>query len=182
MVSLAVAMAMAPRAQAQSLDAFFGLNAVTASQAVQNIPKLGGGVFPSAGVNLFLGAVGVGAEAAFRANTNSTGFRPVYYDVNLLIDPFYVSRSISPEFMIGAGAQHIGDYGAAASCGGLSNCVNYASNHLALHLGVGVKVYLTQHIFVRPEAHFYFIHNNQAFQTSSTQRFGISLGYTLGGA
>ena len=177
-----LALALVRVGQAQSLDAFFGLNAVSAHQAVQNIPRLGGGVFPSAGVNLFLGAVGVGAEAAFRSTNNSTGFRPVYYDVNLLLDPFHVSRSISPEFMIGAGAQHIGDYGAAASCGGLSNCVNYASNHLALHLGVGVKVYLTEHIFLRPEAHFYFIHNNQAFQTSNSERFGISLGYTLGGA
>ncbi|MGH9393771.1 MAG: hypothetical protein ACRD1E_06340 [Terriglobales bacterium] len=171
----------APAAPAQSVDAFLGLNALTASQAVQNIPKLGGGLFPSAGVNLFLGAIGIGAEAAFRAQKSSSGLRPVYYDVNLLLDPFHISRSIIPEFMLGLGAQSVHDYQNLASCGGASSCISYASSHLALHTGLAVKVYLTEHFFLRPEAHFYFIRNNQAFQTSSSQRFGVSLGYTLGG-
>ncbi|HUX66278.1 MAG TPA: hypothetical protein VMV31_02185 [Terriglobales bacterium] len=172
---------LAPLAPAQSLDAFVGLNALTASQAVQNIPRLGGGLFPSAGVNLFLGAVGVGGEVAFRATPNSSSLRPIYYDFNLLLDPFHISRSIVPELMVGLGAQTVRSYQGLAQCSGLGGCASYASSHLSAHLGLAFKVYLTEHIFLRPEAHFYFIRNNQQFQASSAERFGVSLGYTLGG-
>lgn len=180
-----VCLAGAPLARAQSLDAFAGLNALTASQAVQNIPRLGGGLFPSAGVSLYLGAVGIGAEAAFRAqHTNSlgSGLRPVYYDVNLLLAPFHISRSIIPEFMVGVGAESIQAYQGLTQCGSVSGCTAYANaNHLTGHLGVAAKVYLTEHIFLRPEAHFYFIRGNSAFQAGQSQRFGVSLGYTFGG-
>lgn len=166
---------------AQALDVFAGLNALTASQAVSSIPRLGGGLFPSAGVSLYLGPVGIGAEAAFRASQSSAQIRPIYYDVNFLLQPIHISRSIIPEFMLGVGAQSIRDYQNLGSCGGVSGCVNYASTHLAGHLGVGLKFFVTEHLFLRPEAHFYFIRNNQAFQTSNSQRFGVSLGYEFGG-
>lgn len=167
-------------AAAQSVDVFAGLNALTASQAVSNIPRLGGGLFPSAGVSLYLGPVGIGAEGAFRAAKSSTDLRPVYYDVNLLLDPIHISRSLIPEFMFGLGAQSIHDYRDLASCTGLSNCTSYASSHLAAHVGVGLKFFLTEHIFLRPEAHFYFIRHNQALQANNSERFGVSLGYTFG--
>jgi len=182
----AVCLAGVPVARAQSIDAFAGLNALTASQAVQNIPRLGGGLFPSAGLSLFLGPVGIGAEAAFRApqsNSQATGLRPVYYDVNLIFDPIHISRSIVPELMLGVGAESIKAYSGLTQCGSLAACNTYASaNHLTGHAGLAIKVYLTEHIFLQPEAHFYFIRHNTAFQSTNAQRFGISLGYTFGGS
>ncbi|HVB41023.1 MAG TPA: hypothetical protein VNE83_08990 [Terriglobales bacterium] len=181
----AVCLAGAPIAQAQSIDAFAGLNALTASQAVQNIPRLGGGLFPSAGVSLFLGPVGIGAEAAFRSqqsNSQATGLRPIYYDVNLIFDPIHISRSIVPELMVGVGAQSIQAYSGLTQCGSLNACSTYANaNHLTGHVGLALKVYLTEHIFLQPEAHFYFVRHNAAFQAANAQRFGISLGFTFGG-
>lgn len=180
-----VCLSTAPLATAQSIDVFAGLNALTASQAVQNIPRLGGGLFPSAGVSLYLGPVGIGGEVAFRAqhsNSQASGLRPTYYDVNLLFDPIHISRSIIPEFMVGIGAQNISAYQGLTQCGSISGCTAYAnSNHLTGHIGLGAKVYLTEHIFLRPEAHFYFIRHNSAFQAGQSQRFGVSLGYTFGG-
>ncbi|MGH9466699.1 MAG: hypothetical protein ACRD1Y_05035 [Terriglobales bacterium] len=169
---------MAPVTRAQSLDIFAGLNALTAKQAVSSIPKLSGSVFPSGGVELWLGAIGVGAEGSFRATSNGSGLRPVYYDANVLFAPFHISRSIVPELMLGLGSQNVEGFEALGSCGGLSNCAQYAGNHLAAHVGLAVKVYVTEHIFLRPEAHFYFIHNNTAFPNA--QRWGVSLGYTFG--
>lgn len=180
LVALALLLTALPAARAQSLDVFAGLNALTARQAISNIPQLGGGLFPSAGVNLFIGAVGIGGEVAFRAQHNSSDLRPIYYDVNLLLDPVHIARSIVPELMVGVGAQSIQALKGAASCGGLSSCAQYAGSNLAGHVGLGLKVYLTEHIFLRPEAHFYFIRNNSAFGTSNTQRFGVSLGYSFG--
>lgn len=175
---LAVCLFLLPSARAQSLDVFGGLNALTAKQAVQNIPKLGGGLFPSAGVDLFLGPVGLGAEVAFRATQNSSGLRPTYYDFNVLLDPIHISRSLIPELMLGLGSQNVQGFQNLTSCGSLSNCAQYAGNHLSAHVGVAVKAYITEHIFLRPEAHFYFIHNNTPYPNA--QRWGVSLGYTFG--
>lgn len=167
-----------PVSGAQTLDIFAGLNALTAKQAVQSLPKLGGGLFPSVGADLFLGPIGVGAEASFRATTDSSGLRPTYYDFNVLLAPIHISRSIIPELMLGLGSQNIQGIQGLASCGSLSNCSAYAGNHLAAHVGLAAKVFLTEHIFLRPEAHFYFIHNNTAFPNA--QRWGVSLGYSFG--
>jgi hypothetical protein len=180
--TLALALAVAPRAcPAQSLDLFAGLNALTAQQAVQNIPQLGGGLFPSVGANLLFGPVGIGAEVAGRVTRNSSGIRPVYYDVDLLLDPIHISRSIVPIFMFGVGAQNIASYTGLTTCGGVGSCTSYVGSHLSAHVGLDLKVYLTEHLFIQPEAHFYFIRNNQQFQASSAQRFGVSLGWSFGG-
>ncbi|MGH9477149.1 MAG: hypothetical protein ACRD1C_12580 [Terriglobales bacterium] len=167
-----------PAVHAQTLDVFAGLNALTAKQAIQSLPKLGGGLFPSAGADLFLGPVGIGGEVSFRATTNSSGLRPTYYDFNVLLAPVHITRSIIPELMLGLGSQDIHGITGLASCGSLSNCSTYAGNHLAAHVGVAAKVFITEHIFLRPEAHFYFIHNNTAFPNA--QRWGVSLGYSFG--
>jgi len=171
---------------AQSIDAFAGLNALTASQAVQNIPRLGGGLFPSAGANIFLGDIGIGGEVAFRGSQNNfqgTQFRPIYYDVNLVLDPIHINPAIVPELMVGIGAQSLRAYTGLTQCGTLSGCTTYASsNHLTAHVGVALKLYVIGHLFVRPEAHFYFIRHNFEFQTANSERFGVSIGYTLGGS
>jgi len=168
-----------PAARAQAIDVFAGLNTLTAKQVTQ-IPKLSGGVFPSAGAELWIGAIGIGAEAAFRATTTSQNLRPTYYDVNLLLSPFHITRSAWPELMVGVGSQDVQGFEGLGSCGSLTNCSQYAGNHLAGHLGLALKIYATEHFFIRPEAHFYFVHGNQAFPNA--QRFGVSLGYTFGGS
>jgi len=187
-MALAVGFCMAGNAvaSAQSIDVFAGLNALTASQAIQNIPRLGGGLFPSAGVELMLlGPVGVGGEVAFRGsaqNYSGTSLRPIYYDINLVATPITISRSIVPVVMVGIGSQSLRAFQGLTQCGTPGGCVTYASsNHLTAHLGLGLKVYVTQHIFLRPEAHFYFIRHNTEFATTNAERFGISLGYSLGG-
>lgn len=183
-VSASLLFLAAGAASAQSVDAFFGVNALTASQAVQNIPKLGGGVFPSAGAEVRFGDIGVGAEVAFQANPqtfDATELRPIYYDVNLILEPFHQSETVVPVFMVGLGAQSLRAFQGVSQCGTPSGCTAYvSSNHLTAHLGIGVKLYLTKHIFLRPEAHFYFIHNNTEFAATSSQRWGISIGYTFG--
>ena len=170
-------------AAAQSVDVFAGLNALTASQAIQNVPRLGGGLFPSVGANLYFGPIGIGAEASFRANQQSyqgVQLRPAYYDINFLLDPIHFNRSIWPVFAFGLGAQNLSEYAGLTKCG-VVGCVSYASTHFTAHLGLALKVYLTQHIFLQPEANFYFIRHNLQYQAPEAQRWGVSLGYSFGG-
>jgi len=48
------------------------------------------------------------------------------------------------------------------------------------HLGAGVRLYVWNRVFVRPEAHFYFTHNNFEFNSSHSERYGVSIGYSFG--
>ncbi|MHB8735195.1 MAG: hypothetical protein ACYC6M_07845 [Terriglobales bacterium] len=171
-------------ATAQSVDVFFGLNALTAQQAQSSIPRFGGGLFPSVGADvMLLHTFGVGAEFTYRQKQNNyanTSARPSYYDVNAIWMPFHLPF-LTPEIQIGLGSAHLKAYQNVANCNGAANCFNVAeANHLTGHIGAGLRIYLTHGLFLRPEAHFYYIrHNLTAARTA--QRYGISLGYSFGG-
>ena len=178
-----------PAAAQSTLDAYFGLNALTASQAVQSIPRLGGGLFPSLGATFMLwNHLGIGGEVAWRGGRNNyfdqfgnqIPYRPLFYDFNAVIDPFSTRGVLVPEAEVGVGGESVRFYTGSYNCG-FSGCTDYVStNHLQLHLGIGLKFYLTSHIFLRPEAHLYLVHNNTEFATTAARRFGLSIGYTFG--
>jgi len=175
---------LAGPARAQSVDVFFGLNALTAQQAQSSIPRLGGGLFPSVGADIMLlHTFGVGAEFTYRQKSNNyanTSARPAYYDVNAIWMPFHLPF-LSPEIQVGLGAAHLQAYQAVANCNGATNCFNVAeANHLTGHLGAGLRINLVHGFFLRPEAHFYYIRHNLALARTA-QRFGVSLGYSFGG-
>ena len=59
-------------------------------------------------------------------------------------------------------------------------CTDYvSSSHLTGHVGAGLRIYAWHSFFVRPEAHFYAIHNNNEFSSFNANRFAISIGYSL---
>lgn len=170
---------------AQSVDAFFGLNAVTASQPA-GIPSLGGGAFLSVGGDLFpthtLGFYGQAAWRTKQANYAGNPVRPLFYDFGAAWEPFHFSPRLVPFFRAGLGAESIRVYQPFFSCGSFTGCTNYVTtNHLMEHLGVGLKFYITPRIFIMPDANLYLIRHNVEYQTSSAHMFGIAIGYTLGG-
>ncbi|MGH9481127.1 MAG: hypothetical protein ACRD1L_03455, partial [Terriglobales bacterium] len=122
-VVVGLALAGLTAAPAQSLDAFFGLNGLYANQTVTANPPLGGGLFPSAGANLWLGPVGVGAEGSWRASRSSAGLRPLYYTVDALFSPIHIARSFWPELMVGVGAQTVSSSSGTVHCS--TNCSAY---------------------------------------------------------
>lgn len=184
---------MAGLASAQSVDAYFGLNALTASRS-PNLPYLGGGTYLNVGGDLiFFHGLGFGAEAAWRASTTAyiippspqlpNGFgapvRPVFYDFDAVWEPLSLPW-ITPVIEAGVGAASFRFYQQYFTCGAFSGCTDYSSsNHLLLHLGVAANVYLTDHIFIRPMADLYVIRNDNEFGASSARRFGVAIGYTL---
>jgi hypothetical protein len=48
------------------------------------------------------------------------------------------------------------------------------------HFGGGLRLYVWGNLFVRPEAHFYLIHNNTDFSGPWAARYGASIGYSFG--
>ena len=177
-------------ASAQQVDAAFGFNALHATSAANasssySPQSIGGGLTPSFSADFLLAHhFGAGAEFSWRGSKNiyqpatvGVPFRPFFYDFNAIWAP-PVTKNITPELMAGIGAENTRFY-VAPSCG--INCQNYATtNHFLGHFGGGVRLYVKGNLFVRPEAHWYLVRNNNSFRSPYATRYGVSVGYTFG--
>jgi hypothetical protein len=156
----------------------------TASEAFLP-PAEKGGLYPSLSFQyLNQKDRGFNIEGAFRYHeglyNNFQYYRPILIDVNGVY-----SRRLRPkthgDIMAGPGIQSLlfyGQRGCGLSAGG---CVaNLNSTHFLLHAGFGIRYYAWRNVFVRPEAHYYFIVNNHEFHSDNVFRIGASVGYTFG--
>lgn len=177
-------------AQAQQVDAAFGFNAVHATSAANagssySPQSVGGGLTPSFSADFLLpNHFGAGAEFSWRGSkaiyqpaTIDVPYRPFFYDFNAIYAP-PITKSLSAELMAGIGAENTRFY-VAPSCG--INCQNYATtNHFMGHFGGGIRFYPVGNFFVRPEAHWYLVRNNNQFSSPYATRYGVSVGYSFG--
>ncbi len=174
--------------QAQQFDVAFGVSTVSSSSATVNssgiaVPDAGGGAFPGfSGDFLFFHGFGVGGEVNWRASQNLYGgfqpFRPILYDFNGVFAP-KIGR-IQPEVQAGIGAESVRFYQPYFNCG-FTGCTNYTTDsHFMGHVGGGLRFYVWHHVFVRPEAHVYLVHNNVEFSSGHLYRYGASIGYSFG--
>lgn len=179
-------------AHAQQIDAAFAVSALKAPSAFDVSPtsnffpqSVGGGAFVGfSGDFLFIKHFGVGGEVHWRAQRNlSQGFlpfRPIFYDFNAVYAPPLGKRAAA-ELQGGIGGESVRFYSGTLTCSFFS-CTDFTStNHLLGDVGGGIKLYVFHHVFLRPEARFYFIRNNFEFSGSHATRLGVSLGYTLSG-
>lgn len=182
---------------AQGIDFAFGISTTTTPKATAtqisncfsgvscNAQSLSGGAYPViSGDFLIHKNFGVQGEVAWRGSQGNylgsgLGYRPILWDFNALYAP-RVGR-IGGELMAGIGALSSRFYTGQTSCS-FSGCTNYqSSNHFALHVGGGVRLYILKSVFLRPEAHYYFVHNaNVDFTSNRIFRIGASLGISFG--
>lgn len=181
-------MGLAAAAQAQQLDAAFGLSAVkspSASNASGNYSPqaVGGGAYPAISADvLFKHYFGFQGEVAWRGSQNLyQGYQPyrsIFYDFNAIFAPHFGPR-VGAELLAGFGAESNRFYTGQYTCS-FTSCTNYtSSNHLMGDVGGGLKLYVTKNIFVRPEVRAYFVRNNFEFSSASAYRAGVSVGYTF---
>src|SRR5213080_2026500 len=151
-------------AHAQEFDAAIGFGTLTApsgSVALANGENVTerGGLYPGFSADFIIKhRLGVSGNVAWRASRNLYAgvlpYRPIFYDFNGIYAPQFQCSAFS--------------------------CTNYvSSNHFMGHIGGGLRLYVWGHMFVRPEAHLYLIHNNSEFPSSQATRFGLSIGYTF---
>ena len=182
-------LAFSGSACAQRLDFAFGVSNIVAPAQVPssvpgiNLPSMSGGVYPGFSGNvLFLHDFGVGSEIFWRASqTDYAGqgfnFRPVLWNVNAVYSPKLAPHAYL-ELVGGIGATSTRFY-TGTFCGSFS-CSNYQSrNHFDGDFGGGLKLYVKGGFFIRPEARFYIMNNNQEFSTNHATRAGVSIGYTF---
>ena len=190
---LCTALLTASFAVAQQVDAAFGLGTVISTSGSNVSPSsnyfpqdVGGGVFPGLSADFMLRhRFGVGGEIFWRAGQNSyfgyQPFRPIFWNFNGVWAPQIRTR-LGAELVAGIGEESIRYYQPYAICSSFTGCTDYTSQgHLMGAFGGGLRVYVTEHVFVRPEARLYLIHDNFQFSSGHATRVGVSVGYSFGG-
>jgi len=149
-------------------------------------PSDSGGVFAGFSLQyLSENSRGFNIEGAFRAKEGLyNGFqyyRPVLYDVNWVYGHAFAPK-FRGDFMAGVGGETLIFYQKTAPCLYGNGCTTHVNNtHFLVHAGFGLRYRIFRGVFIRPEAHYYFIPNNYEFHSDHVLRFGASLGYTFGG-
>ncbi len=188
--------ALAGAAHAQEFHGAFGFGTVKAPGASTDsngvtVPSLSGGLYPSfSGIFLLKHHIGLGGEVSWRAKRaiyGSSGsnfvfaapYRPIFYDFNAVYGRNF-GKKFGGDVMAGIGAESLRFYTPFYNCNGFTGCTNYqSSNHFAGHFGADIRYYFWGHAFIRPEAHYYVIHNNVEFNNNNASRFAVSIGYSF---
>lgn len=152
-----------------------------------NTPRLGG-VFGKVGADfMFTPHFGAGGEADFRFTQGDyagLNYRPTFYDFYGIWEPIHRGRVV-PEFIAGLGGANLRYYYPQSYCDAFAGCSNFnsyleSSNHFQVHFGIGVSLYATQHIFIRPQVDAHYVHNFYQFGSDWVPEYSVSVGYRFG--
>jgi hypothetical protein len=187
-------------AKAQNATVYFGLGTARDSSNGQLVDTFGdgnlfstprmAGLFETIGGDfMFRPHLGVGFETSFQSQRNYSGlnYRPLFYDFNAIYEPISNSGKIVPEFQAGLGGANLRFYLNQSFCdsfGGCSNSNQYleSSNHLQLHFSGGVRFYVKDGFFVRPQIDGRYINNFFQFGSDWVPEYSLAIGYTFGRA
>ncbi len=166
------------------------------------------GMMMGLGVNLMLWKhFGVGMEAVFQPGkqtyaqipaetfTSTSGVtqiiqsayplqtRVTFYDFNGIYQPVSTKRA-NLQFIGGVGGTNVKSY-LGTSTSSLLGSTNYgsylsSSNHFNVHAGIGVQLYLTDKVYVRPQFDIHYVPNFIQFGKNVVTQEMVWLGYTIG--
>jgi hypothetical protein len=113
-------------------------------------------------------------------------YRQTFYDFNGVYEPVH-SKRVSLQLQGGVGGAKTGFSITQSSCVG-SACVSQAqpvvnSNHFQIHAGVGVSLFVTEHIFIRPQFDIHYVPNltgQPGFGSDLVTAGTVWVGYNFG--
>jgi hypothetical protein len=165
-------------------------------------PALSGFMLGFGGDLMLWKKFGVGADVAFQPakenyvnlnssaalsglNTLSLQTRVTMYDFDGILQPVN-TKKVGVKIRGGIGGANVKFYQSGSSTGTVLGNQNYtqyfaSANHFAVNLGVGVQIYLTDHIFVRPEFDYHYVPNmTQQFGSNNVIQGMAWIGYSFG--
>ena len=130
---------------------------------------------------------GFGMEAAFQpGKTDYAGlqFRQTFYDVNGIFAPLSQKRVIV-QLQGGLGGAKT-SFSYKQNCTGIAVCSTQSqpvlnTNHFQMHAGLGVQLFVSEHIFIRPQFDLHYVPNfKDQFGTNTVPAATVWLGYSFG--
>jgi hypothetical protein len=111
--------------------------------------------------------------------------RTTFYDFNGIYQPVKTEKA-DLQIIGGFGGANVKSYtnqaGATSLLGSSSSTSQLygSSNHLNLHVGVAVQIYLTDHMYLRPQFDIHYVPNLQQFGSKMVTQEMVWVGYTIG--
>jgi outer membrane protein W len=163
-------------------------------------PSLSGATIGVGGDVMLWKKFGIGAEVGFQpakqtyvnlnASAAASGLnslavqsRMTLFDFNGIYQPVSTKRAVLKlEGGIGGANLKFYESGSSSSVLGNQNSSQYlaSTNHFQVHGGVGVEIYLTDHIFVRPQFDVHYVRNLTQFGSNLVKTEMVWLGYNWG--
>jgi opacity protein-like surface antigen len=173
---------------AASLNAFGSCTPGSADLNCQSLPKLNG-FFLGFGGDLMLDKhFGVGFQASLQPSRETYGplsSRQTFYDVNGIYAPITTKRA-TLDLEAGVGGARTSFALTQSGCVGTAVCSSStepvgSANHFDIHVGVGVQIFLTDHVFLRPEFDFHYVPGlTNQFGSDAVPEAMLWLGYSFG--
>ncbi|MGD0364345.1 MAG: hypothetical protein ABSC93_25995 [Bryobacteraceae bacterium] len=131
---------------------------------------------------------GLGASADVMPGRSDYGpllYRQAFYDVNGVFRPVSSKRVVF-QLEGGIGGAHTGFGINQSGCVGTAVCSSSiepvgSSNHFDVHVGVGVALYVTEHIFIKPQFDLHYAPGlTDQFNSNLVPAGMVWVGYTFG--
>ena len=173
---------------ANSLNAFGTCTPGSGDTFCQATGGLGGFFLGFGGDIMFTKRFGAGFQGDIqpaRSNYGPLQYRQSFLDVNGIYAPIDRKRFVV-QLMGGLGDARTSFSFTQSGCVGTAVCTSQtepvgAANHLDIHAGVGVQIYLTSHVFVRPQFDYHYVPNlTNQFSSNSVPGGSIWVGYNFG--
>jgi Outer membrane protein beta-barrel domain len=173
---------------ATSLNAFGSCTPNSGDPDCESLPRLDGFFLGFGGDLMLYKHFGVGFDASVQPARETYGplaARQTFYDVNGIYAPISTKRySLRLEGGIG-GARTSFAY-TQSGCVGTAVCTTSTepvgnASHFDVHVGVGVQIFVTEHVFVRPEFDFHYVPGlTNQFGSDAVPEAMLWVGYSFG--
>jgi hypothetical protein len=173
---------------ANSVNAFGPCTPGTGDTDCQTLPKLGGLFMGFSGDLMLTKRYGFGGDVSFQPSRSDYGplqSRQVFYDFDGIYAPLSEKRFVV-QLKGGIGGARTSFIIPSSECVGTAVCSTQNvpvgnSNHFQVNAGVDVQLYVTSHVFIRPEFDYHYVVGlTDQFGTKSVVQGMVSVGYSFG--
>jgi hypothetical protein len=173
---------------ASSLNAFGACTPNSGDPDCQSLAKLNGFFLGFGGDLMLYKHLGVGFEASVQPSRETYGpleSRQAFYDVNAIYAPISTKR-YSLQFIGGVGGARTSFAYSQSGCVGTAVCSTSTepvgtASHFQVHVGVAVNIFVTQHIFIKPEFDLHYVPGlTNQFGSDAVPEAMVWVGYSFG--
>ena len=173
---------------ANSVNAFGSCIPNSGDLNCQATPSLSGFFLGFGGDVMLTKRYGFGAEISFQPTRQDYGplqYRQTFYDFNGILSPVNQKR-VQLQLLGGIGGARTAFSFTQTGCVGVAVCTTQTqpvgnASHFQVHAGVGLQLFVTDHLFVRPQFDYHYVPNfTQQFASSSVPAATVWVGYSFG--